>query len=253
MRPMLNCTKKTSTTPWRAPVTPPKKPKRPRKTSPRRPSGERNEPSEANGLSKGIDPGEGACRTEETDAAAAREFSSARRRLSFPARLHTARLRRPSTALPRRVLSVRQPRSHDSSPRRRGFRPLLGSAAARSTPSSRRRRRLAALARLSPQSSPRAGRAVPELRALRPHPQAHQPHAPWARAPRVHGPARPTLRPRKNVRTAERKVFFRKFAASPHRLEHAELASSIRLLRPRPQSNPVKSQNGSSGRPAGRR
>src|ERR1700723_3844537 len=106
MRPTPNSIRRISTTPWKAPATPPKKPKLPRKTSPRPPSGERNERREANGSSAAVELGDGfgaADQThpseetypqeiEATGGTAPSEFSSPRRRSSFSARLHTARL-----------------------------------------------------------------------------------------------------------------------------------------------------------------
>ncbi len=49
------------------------------------------------------------------------------------------------------------------------------------------------------------------------------------------------------------KYFFWKFAAPAHRMEHPKLAPPVRLLRPWPKSNSLKSQNGSSRRTASRR
>src|SRR5580700_8053319 len=126
-----NSTRTISTTPWKAPATPPRKPKLPRKTLPRRRSGERNECGEAHSLWEGPDQSEGIYPNEEADDAP-RELSSARRGATFSAGFYTPWLRRPSSALPRRVLPVRKFGAHYSPPRRRIFRPILRSVAARS-------------------------------------------------------------------------------------------------------------------------
>src|SRR5438445_8042320 len=87
-----------------------------------------------------------------------------------------------------------------------------------------------ACARVSSQSARAAHRTVPRIRAIRPHAQSHEPHAPQARSLVSLGGAWATFRSGKNVRRIESTILRGTVAKASYRMEYAVLVAAVRLL-----------------------